>query len=379
MLTPARCAHARRAGRLSAQAQFLRALSCIDSRAPLKRIFIVLSASVVAVLALAAWLQREPAVPAAEAQARAPALPDAGAPAVAVALAPSAVVLPPLDCASSAGGPVEVLKVGETSFSRQTICGELQALAGPQPPPPAPGWHAQARLLRERRIDGELVHQALARAGTPVTEAELDGAAAQALRGKVLPASDGALLREQLRGRLELARLLAGRKGPPLSEADLRAAYELDPQRHGEPAMVLAEPFVARRGGTADEAQTDAAREKAEDFFGEVSTGAAPAEAARRWGLVSLAPFELRAGGGEPELETEVLGTSSGQWARPVRTRVGWVVLRVIERRPARVLPFEQARERMRATALGAWELEEKRRLLQELRAASRVEDFVSW
>lgn len=79
--------------------------------------------------------------------------------------------LPLLDCKQPGS---EIIRVGRTTVRAATACDELALLAGPEPPPPALDWHRQARLLRDRLVEAELVRQALAEMGVAVSDAEVE-------------------------------------------------------------------------------------------------------------------------------------------------------------------------------------------------------------
>lgn len=287
---------------------------------------------------------------------------------------------PWLDCTTPAG---DVARVDGEGVSAASLCDELRALAGEPGRPPSDAWRAQARQLRDQLVDALLVRRALQGLGSPLPEGDVEAAMAARRRDVAVAARpagpDLAVLRRQLRARLELERLVAMHAAGEPTDAELRAAYDADPARHGDPGQASVTAFVKRLDRRLPDAHVAAAGQGVEEFLAMVSRGTAPTVAATQAGLTALPPFVLAERGVEPALRAAAFGLSPGAWTAPTRTSIGWVVLRLDSIRPAEVLPFDQVRDAVRVQV----EQERRRRgqtdLLRELRGAAIIEELVAW
>lgn len=317
---------------------------------------------------------------------------EAKAPSNKVALAPVpmpvavtaavAAVLPPLNCLKPSG---DVLVVGEEPVTAAAFCAELAKVAGAQPEPMTPSWRDQAKLLRQQWADAMLVRKALTAEGGAITDEQVDAALGERLAAlpkgtsAQLDAAATALVRQQLRARLELSKLLQLRGQGLVSDAELLAAYQADPARFGQPAVAVVVPYLLRLPKTMGKEEFAEARAKAEQFVAAVSKGEAPDAAAKTAGMNAMPKAEMSQGSGEDELVAAALKLSAGQWSAPMRTSVGWAVAQVLEVRPGVVLPFDQVREQVKAFVQGKQGLADRERALADLRAATRVTDRVSF
>lgn len=294
-------------------------------------------------------------------------------------VADGGLALPLLDCDAPAA---VVVRVGAAAIVGDAICRELAVVAGPPTRPPSAAWRIQARQLRGQLVDELLVHQALASAGVVVDDAEVDAAVAALPHGRAAgaaPVGECAVLRRQLRARLELARLLAIDGEAEPTDAELRAAYDDDPARYGEPGEARVTPFARRLPPSPTGDEVAVAAELVDGFLAAVAAGTAPAKAAAAAGLTALPPFVLEDRGIEPELRAAAFGLAPGRWTEPVETRIGWVVLRVDAVHPGKVRPFEQVREQVRASVVAASRHDRQDRRLGDLRAATTIVDLVGW
>ncbi len=299
--------------------------------------------------------------------------------AVTAAVAPPA--LPPLNCRVAAG---TVFLVGGEAVTAEFFCAELAKVAGVQPEPMTPAWRAQAVALRQQVVDAMLVRKALDAEGGAVSVEQVDTALGERLgalpqgTATQLDAASTALVRRQLRARLELAKLLQLRGQSLVSDAELLAAYQADPARFGQPGVAVVVPYLLRLPPTVAAPELAAARAKAEQFVAAVSKGEGADTAAKSAGLAALPKTEMAQGGAEAELVAAAMQLSAGQWTAPVRTNVGWAVVQVLEVRQGKELPIDQVRDQVKAFVQGKQGLADRERALAELRAAAQVVDKVS-
>ncbi|MCE9670036.1 peptidyl-prolyl cis-trans isomerase [Myxococcus stipitatus] len=185
----------------------------------------------------------------------------------------------------------------------------------------------------------------------------------------------------ELEERLSIEALLAAeaRKVAPPSEAEARAFYESHVDRFAEPERLRVARVLAAVPAGSSRSVWAQARQRAEGFHRRLSAK----EAVEKVAAAGEGPERLR--GGELGLLTrDALGddaqqkailalTKPGAVSPVVETRDGAAVLILLERRPARVPPFEE----VRAAVLGQMKPGAQRKvldqLLERLRAAGSV------
>ncbi len=184
----------------------------------------------------------------------------------------------------------------------------------------------------------------------------------------------------ELEERLTVQALLAAEEkalGPP-AEAELRAWYDGHRSELAQPERVRVSRVLAAAGSTATPAERAAARLRAERFlsrlhkgepFATVAAAGSGAEKARQGDLGLIAR-----GGADVRLEHAAFALARpGDLSPVVECDEGFAVLRLVERREARVPPFEEVRGEV------ANRLEPKRKrkafddLIERLRKKAKV------
>jgi hypothetical protein len=89
------------------------------------------------------------------------------------------------------------------------------------------------------------------------------------------------------------------------------------------------------------------------------------------------AVFPLTASGREPALEAYAQSAAVGDWSEPLRTRVGWAVVKVVH--VERVTAPDNLESRITAALTAQRRRDEERRLLAELREDTPIEVRASW
>ena len=229
-----------------------------------------------------------------------------------------------------------------------------------------------ARSILDRMIAAELVSVALAARGVVVSDtdvaAELARLPAEATKPETLAAQgiDLELLRSELRERLERRRLVDTLGDLAISEGDVDA--ELATMSAAR-AAVMVDGWLLRVAPNAAAARQASAKQQIEAASAALRKGTEPA------GLEKLAPMRVDHGGAEPELEARVFAPGAGAgWQRPVRTRAGWVIARVVGPADAAAAP---SRDEARRAALARQRVREEQRLVQALRARAEVQEHV--
>jgi peptidyl-prolyl cis-trans isomerase SurA len=166
---------------------------------------------------------------------------------------------------------------------------------------------------------------------------------------------DRAAYRKALKRDLETARIISlrVRSRVKVTDEDVRNYWQTHQNefRSGEEVKVR-HVFVAAPAG-ATPAEADGARARAEKALARVRAGDDFATVARE---MSQAPSAaeggdlgwLKRGTVQPEIEKVALALKPGQVSDLVRTRTGWQILKVEDRRGGQVRPFDEAKEEIR-------------------------------
>lgn len=267
------------------------------------------------------------------------------------------------DCAHPRG---DAARIDGSAITLADLCARLVRLGAVTPAGTA---RAQARHVLERMIDARLVRRALDGAGASVSDAEV-AAAVAATAGS---AADPGVLAEQLRERLELQALVQRRAQTTVTERDVDAELAAGAPGIDRGQGVRVDGWIARVPPDADADALAAAQARAQ-AFAKALDPAAPATAAAAHRLTPLAPFVVGETGVEPDLQAAAFALREGAWSAPVRTRVGWAVIRVLGAVDGTRLDDQALRARVRAALETRRRQAVQQRLLEELRAAATIE-----
>jgi len=345
----------------------------------------LLAGLVVVTLVIIAWALRSdpPAPVVAPDLAAVPVLQPAPAPRVTASAAPAtgtaSRTLGEFHCAN-----VALAEVNGVAVRGEQLCPRLVRLAGSGT---SPAIRNQAKVLLQAAITAELIAQALA--GEVVTDADIDAAlaAGTALSGHPSPTSLAELsqrgedpqdLRSELRQRLGLARLVAKRL-VAVTEADVRAAYDQDPDKWGVRMKTTVQPWLLRLALTASAHETATAQAAAQQLVDALRKGQDAAKAAPRLGLRALPAFDVEPGGMEADLARVAFSTVPGQVADPVKTKGGWLVIRVTGRQDPERAPFADVAGEVRRVVEARRRQEARDAVVAELRAKGNVKILVDW
>lgn len=248
---------------------------------------------------------------------------------------------------------------------------------------------ARERIL-EALIDGELLYQKAARNGREPAAAEVaaemkrlrDGFGSEeefaaTLRDNGVPEAE---FREQVRRSLVVDRFVEREVVGPVEvpDSELRQYYDQNPRDMLRPERVRFSQILAR--APADEpGGRAAARRKIEAILKELRAGREFADLARRHSdgpgkeRGGEAGFLVR-GTGLPALERVLFSLQPGQTSDIVETRLGFHLVRVLERQPEGPIPFEEAKEAIRARLAARARDARLRAYVDGLRAGARIE-----
>jgi|GEM_PF-4206882 len=284
----------------------------------------------------------------------------------------------PLDCGR---GVRAAARFGDTELPPITVaelCAALEGSAGP-------GAGADAELRKrfgpgvlDDIIDDRLVLHALAAATLSVSDADVEAETERLIGERGIP--DTAALRSDVRQRLARAALIAASHPAAPSQAEIEAAYAATPGAWGTPASATVEGHLMRVAAGADAPMDEQARAALTAFVGLLRKGRAPPPAA---GIEALGRIEVEANGLEPALDAVVFSDAgegaSAKWSDPLRTKVGWLSVHVIETRPAVVRPLSEVEPLVRDAVMLRRDKTAAATLIADLRARAGVSIDIAW
>ncbi len=253
---------------------------------------------------------------------------------------------------------------------------------------PAERLKAYREELLQSMIDRRLLVAEARRRGIRPDPARIDGAVARISRRyekSRLWRQRGESLKVSLREGLkaddlidQLHARLDALVGEP-SDQDLRAYYEGHPEQFTTPERSRVAVILLKVDPWAPESAWQAALDEARSIRDRIEHGASFAEQARLHSADASADKGgdlgyIHRGMLSPEAEKVVDGLDLGQVSQPLRLLKGIALFRLADREPARLNPFESARERVRSLYLR----EERRRrwqgLIDRLRASTVID-----
>jgi parvulin-like peptidyl-prolyl isomerase len=255
---------------------------------------------------------------------------------------------------------------------------------------------AELRTMRvkvlERLIDGELLYQKASRREPKIRDAEVEDEL-KTIRGRF--SSEEAFqavleetgtskeeFREQIRRSLVIARFVDREivGDIEITEEDLRRYYDQNPTEMIRRESVPIRQILIRLRPNASEAARIEARRKIEAILEKLNAGEEFADLARRYSEGPGAEqggdrgVLIRGGGAPPVLERAAFQLGPQETSDIIESRRGFHIIKVGERRAAGPIPFDEAKESIRAR-LTAMEREEKMRVyLESLRETARIE-----
>ena len=253
----------------------------------------------------------------------------------------------------------------------------------------------ELRVVREKvleqLIDSELLYQQALKGRTRVTEAEIEAEVKRHRDSFTSPAEFARVLsesqvtesefKEQVRRTLAVERFVdaevATRATP--GDEDLRRYYDQNPSEMTRREAVRISQIMVRVPPDGSLQARAAARETIEAILKELRAGGDFAALARKH---SDGPEAARGGdsglmsrgGGPPPIERVAFQMKPGEISDVIETRLGFHIIRVGEIRPAGPVPFDEAREAIRAKLAARERDQAIRAYVERLREGARVE-----
>jgi hypothetical protein len=320
--------------------------------------------------------------PVTQASATGKTVPDREHPEAGAAAAPT--VHPVLDCAAPAG---DAGRTDKGSVSAADLCGEFLVLAGKKARVTTPIERGIARQTLERMLDEQLIAAALAEDHTAVTEADVDAGFAELdVHDPARPSLteqlkrqgvDVAVVRRELRRRLQRTRLVEHRGQTEPKQAEVVQEYQGHPELYVKPGGGTKVQGYLSRVAPHASAEADQKAHKTAEAFALAARTQDPAAMLLKDKPETLAPFVVEAGGLEPGLAAALANVAPGQWILPVRTKAGWLVAKVLERVQGQRLELAEASPSIVVRLRELKRVAEEKRILATLRAAAHLEILV--
>lgn len=351
--------------------------------------YFVAGAAVIALAAVVWWTQAGDN-PTARPDAPTPiaAAPDTAAAPMAESASPTASgpARPQLDCREAKG---DAARHQSGHVTVEQLCHQLERRAGKLGAGDPIIQRQQARRVLDRIVDEQLVAAALAQEHTAVSRAEVEqeleriqqrtmragevGLAA-ALGQQGLDIAD---VRDEVRWKLELARLVSLRGTTELAVGAVEREYLDHPERYRQGGGVKVLPFLAPLPRDAEPAKQQEAERRARDFAAQVASVGAPEKLPLPARLRPLPAYTLQPGDPEPAVAAAVATKKVGEWTNPVKTQAGWLVCQVLNIDLGQAKPLDQARAEIEQRLRAVQRLSDQERIQQALRAAAQVEVLV--
>lgn len=248
----------------------------------------------------------------------------------------------------------------------------------------------------ERLIDSELIYQQASEQGVRVKEKDVT-AEVEKIRGRfeseeafrgILEsnATTEKAFREQMRRSLMISRFVENEvmRGIRIRDEDVRRYYEQNPAEMTRSESVPIRQILVRVDPDASGRARAAAREKIEAILTELRAGADFGEMARRYSDGPGASeggsrgVLIRGGGAPPILERAAFALSAGEISDVIETQRGFHLLMVGERLPSGPVPFDEAKDRIRAVLESNAREEAMRAFADSLRERATIERLLA-
>ena len=243
----------------------------------------------------------------------------------------------------------------------------------------------------ERLIEQELLYQKASRNDVSVPDKEVETEFETMKKGFPSPRDFGEALRqngvsetqfkEQLRRSLVVTRFVEREVVGDLkvTDEDVRRYYDQNPVEMNRPEAVHLAQILVRVAPDASQESRTTARQKIEEILKEVRAGGAFGDAARRYSEGPEATKEgdtgwMARGKGPPAIVQAAFALQPGQTSDVIESRLGFHILKVLEKRPEGPIPFEEAKDAIRAKLVGRERAGKIHAYVEQLKDKARVE-----
>ena len=251
---------------------------------------------------------------------------------------------------------------------------------------------ATREKVLDRLIDGELLYQRAIKQTVKVKEKDVT-AEVEKIRGRFeseeaflqtlrTNATSEQAFRAQVRRSLIITRFLDREvlRGVRVSDEDVRLYYDQHPAETKRREAVPIRQILIRIDPNGPGQTRAAAREKIEAILSELRAGSEFEEMARRYSEGEGASeggdrgILIRGAGAPPLIARAAFSLAAGEISDVIETRQGFHLLKVGERRPAGIVPFDEAKDRIRARLESTVRDEAVRAYVDSLRGKAAIE-----
>lgn len=248
------------------------------------------------------------------------------------------------------------------------------------------------KTILQRHIEELLLEQEIERLGVAVTPEEIDAefdSYKQRFRteeqfenylkhGKVTAEQ----IRERMQAKRALEKLIDKTADMAVSKAEAKDFYEQNERFYMDKEGVRASHILIKVAEDASDEQVAEARKKVREALALLKEGKAFEEVAKQ---ISEGPSAPK--GGElgffgrgqmvKEFEDVAFSMEAGQVSDPVRTRFGFHIIKVIEKREERKRPFEDVREQIEESLRNKKFFQERRNLIRRLNEEAEIDILI--
>jgi parvulin-like peptidyl-prolyl isomerase len=189
-------------------------------------------------------------------------------------------------------------------------------------------------------------------------------------------------LREDMRESLELKKMIRREMGVRVTDDDVEKYYRANRSRFVEDERVKVRHILIKVSEGASAKKIAEAKKRAEELaerareknadFAEIARANSEGPSARSGGLLDYFTHEMMV---EP-FSRAAFALEAGEISSPVRTKFGFHVIQLVDRRSEKTIPLEDVRERLRAQLENRRLREATRELTERLRKKADIEIY---
>jgi parvulin-like peptidyl-prolyl isomerase len=192
-------------------------------------------------------------------------------------------------------------------------------------------------------------------------------------------------VKANLRANLQLRALLEHISGKSISEADLKRYYESNKRKYQVREQVRARHILIKTPKKATPEQIAEAKAKADKIAAEAKSKNNDETFAALAKMHSEGPTASRGGDLSfftrnrmvKEFDQKAFSMKVGEISDPVKTRFGWHIIRVVERKDKRLRSFEEVRDSIERTLNNRANRTARQKLIAKLRSKAKIEVYL--
>ena len=189
-------------------------------------------------------------------------------------------------------------------------------------------------------------------------------------------------IKDRIREKMSLEKLIEKRGSLVVSDDEAKDFYEKNQRFYQEKEAVRASHVLIKLAKDAKPEEEAAAKKKVAEVEEALKKGDDFAEVAKKFSEGPSAPkggdlgFFTRGQMVKP-FEDKAFGMETGTVSEPVRTRFGFHIIKVVEKREDKQKSFDEVKEQIFESLKNKKFFQERRELLETLRKEAKIEKFV--